>query len=718
MKKINCFIATLVGILSVNLIGCSAKLPSTQFEKVKFAFNGVEKSFKSPKASKKSLLRQKRNKIGGSNPSSALDTIFALYKEEDKRDDFLEDVSYNQPPMVQFQYVKKVLEKIGSGYEFDKKYYDTVRGDIYVDINTGFKKEGDQYKYNYTFVLGMSINIDNNDLITADVSFDINLKKGSESYTTKWYVGIELDYDMANSSPNYTMTMVTENDERELPYYNHYTYEYDYVEVRNSAINEWRKFCMDNDHRLVKDSTHQSFNAYIDEGSKYNVDACSWYKNGTYYKNKNVRQNSDSTKVVAEALFAGLGLNANEINADVFFNKDGEENSVIKTSYNDFSKIRKEDIIYDLVCRDEDDHNQQQQQQIAAIRAMNSDLSGGAGNYKVRSTTTIRQLLSSFDDDYGERVNVHLYYVDQNGGLISEITDLVSLRYFIEVRSNNYDFSHEVSLDDNLYNIMERYKFTSRYLSIGFVNQDDNVAGMMDFEYAGDLPDTYVKPTFPQALSNLGIPEYDGNRIEFTTQSLSKEPYVLEISNTTYDESQAYRTKLTNAGFTYDGAYMGTYKGSYYRIDKGDKYLYVNYFDGDVSTGVVTIRVFHEDKPVEIPPEDTIKSITMVGDFNGWDLTTGGLVFSQYEDYYQLNDVLVEPHQAFKFVVNNEWGERGGYGYSDFTNLPEYNQFLSGGEHNNVVVFDKTLVLTIRATVNNNSNIFFTIVKLDVRQPK
>ena len=328
MKKIRFLVTSLVGLLTIGLIGCNTnKLPTTQYEKVKFAFNGVEKSFKSPKVVKRNKpLLLKRNKIGGSNPSSALDTIFNLYTEEDKRDDFLDDVSYNQPPMIQFQYddflddvsynqppmiqfqyIKKVLEKIGNGYEFDKKYYDTITGEMYVDINTGAKKEkGDEFKYNYTFTLGMDINIDDNNLITADVSFDINLKKGSESYTTKWYVGIELDYDMANNSPNYTMSMVTENDERELPYYGSYTYEYDYVEVKNSEINEWRKFCMDNDHRLVKDASHQDFNAYVNEGCEYKVDACSWYKNGTYYKNKNVRQKSEAAKTVANALFTNL----------------------------------------------------------------------------------------------------------------------------------------------------------------------------------------------------------------------------------------------------------------------------------------------------------------------------------------------------------------------------------------------------------------------------
>ena len=199
MKKIHFLITTLVGFLGISLIGCNAKLPTTQYEKVKFAFNGVEKSFKNKKAAKAAILMPKA-KLGGSNTSHGLDIIYSYFRDDDIQDNFLEEVEYNQPPMVQFQYLKKVLEKVGSGYEFGNKYYDTINGEMYLDVETGFKKEGDQYKYNYTFTLGMDINIDDNDLITADISFDIKLNKGNEEYNTKWYVAIELDYDMANNS--------------------------------------------------------------------------------------------------------------------------------------------------------------------------------------------------------------------------------------------------------------------------------------------------------------------------------------------------------------------------------------------------------------------------------------------------------------------------------------------------------------------------------------
>ena len=713
MTKANKLLVSLLSFsFALSLGACSNKLPTTPYEKVKFAFNGVEKSFKSPRVSNnRSSLAASRNKIGGSNPQSGLETIFNLYTNEDKRDDFLDDVSYNQPPMVQFQYIKKVLGKIGSGYEFNKKYYDTITGEMYLDIESGHKKEGEQYKYNYTFVLGMSINIDDNDLITADVSFDINIKKGNESYTTKWYVGIELDYDMANNSPNYTMAMVTENNEKELPYYGHYTYEYDYVEVKNNSINEWRKFCMDNDHRLVKDNAHQNFQSYIDEGCVYKVDACSWYRNGVYYKNKTVRETGHNAETIAEALFSDLGLNTNEINADAFFNQTGEVNSKIKESYNDFSKIAKEDIIYDLMCREDD---QGQQKQIVGIRAMNGSLSGGASNYLIPSSVTVREIFNGFFDGNGEKQVIVLYYVDQNDGLVSEIRDLSSLRFF--VREQNNQEAIEVELTETLYDIMVRGKFASRWLYVAFMD-NQGIGGLMDFIYSGDLPDTYVKPTFPSVLANLGVPEYDGNRITYGTQQLSNEPYVLEIANTDGNEAEAYKRKLSSSGFTIDAEYYGSYKGLYYRKDVGDNYLYVNFDDSDISLGVVVIRIFHASKP-ETHDDTEINSISMIGDFNDWDTSSGGLIFTKSGDnIYRLNYVRVEANTKFKFVVNNEWGERGGYGYSDIDNAPIYDKYLEVGDYNNVVVKDQILVLSFEAIVQEQG-IIFNITALEVQQPK
>ena len=255
------------------------RLPGSRFEKVKFAFNGVESSFKNRGDSKK--LMPVRGRKGAENPDAGLNTLYSLFTNQDDRGDVIDELEYNEPPMIQFQYLKKVIEKVGDSYSFGSKYNDVISGDCYVDMETGHRAEGEEHHYTFTFDLAISVDIDSNDLITADVSFDVKLTKGSEEYATKWYVGMELDYDMTNTTPNYTLALFCENDERELPYYNHYTYEYDYVNVANNRINEWRKFCLASDRRLVKDITHASFNAYLSEGIAFDVECFAWYKNSS-----------------------------------------------------------------------------------------------------------------------------------------------------------------------------------------------------------------------------------------------------------------------------------------------------------------------------------------------------------------------------------------------------------------------------------------------------
>ena len=692
MKRKKTWIASalLLFLMAMPLQSCGETLPTNKYEKVKYAFNGVEKSFKNNAGKKKSNSNAAPKTIKNANlNTSLLEGVKELYTSEDIEGNDLSDLSYDQPPMIQFQYIKKVLEKIGNGYEFNKKYYNTITGDMYLDINTGLKAETkDEYKYNYTFVLGLNINIDDTDLITADVSFDINLKKGSDSYTTKWYVGIELDYDMANSSPNYTMSMVTENDERELPYYGHYTYEYDYVEVKNSTINEWRKFCMDNDHRLYKDDTHQDFSDYVNEGCEYRVDACAWFKNGTYYKSKKTRQEGQYADTVANALFKDLGLNANEIDADRFFNQTGEVNDKIKVCYQEFNKIAKEDIIYDLVCRDEDHHDENKV--VTSIRAFNSDLTGGAGGYQVPGNTLIRELLSSFTDNFGEKVVIHLYYLDQHEGILSEITELSYLRLFIKAQNSNE--SIQVNLEDNLYDVIVRGNIQERGLSIAFID-DNNIGGYMDFSYAGEFPDSYTKPEFPQALKDIGVPEYEGERYSFGAGCVfDKEPYKLVIIDTDGNEEENYRTKLLKNGFEVTEI-MG-YR-EYKKLVNG-KYVCISINNAAIESGCLTIAVSTQDAPDAF----VVNAVSMVGSFNNWQVDTNCAEFTKTGENEFTLDVHMVVGEKFKIVVNHEWGQRGGYGYHDIDGIDMLFKALQPeGEEDNVLV-TASCHLVLRAMID------------------
>ena len=651
---------------AASLSACNSnKLPSSSYEKVNFAFNGVEKSFKSPRAAKKSLSLNKRERLGCSNTDSGLSTIFNLYTDEDKRDDFLEDVEYNQPPMIQFQYMKKVLEKVGDGYEFDTKYFDTVTGEVYLDIETGLKSDKENDKFNYTFGMGMDINIDDNDLITADVSFDIKIARGQEEYKTKWYVAIELDYDMNNNTPNYKMTMVTENNESELPYYQHYTYEYDYVKVKDSAISEWRKFCMDNSNRLVKDAAHPNFESYTQGDAKYKVDACSWYKDGVYYKNKRTRElNGSEAKIVGEALYNDLGLNANEINADIFFNKSSTQNSVLKTCYQEFCNIAKEDIIYSLLTREEQGGDQQKQR--SAIRAMNGDLTGGAENYLIPKETTVGQIFNGFIDGYGEKTVIVLYYVDQNGGLMEEIRDLNSLTFFFKLRNKSFSVMFDSTGEtlESAYNrLIESYEISEndvqRECEIVFTsNENPEIKGAMPITYSGDLPSTYTKPEWPEALKNLGVPEYDGEKVEYT---YSEDPYLqgnkkyLTIKNSTYEEGEAYCTKLLKNGFEWCNEFGLLQNEVAFKKAISDQYNLYSVFYFGKNMDSFTLTVWREEVQVNPPVPEQPFHVYVIGDFNNWGKNTPDEFEASYADEcwtFTLEDFHINEGETFAFVTN------------------------------------------------------------------
>lgn len=662
---------------ATSLASCGGgKLPTTNYEKVKFAFNGVESSFRNPKAGKRSLALKSR--LGGSNTEAGLSTIFGLFTEEDKRDGFLDDVEYNQPPMVQFQYLKKVLEKVGDGYSFGTKYFDTMTGEVLLDIETGLESTKESDKFNYTFGLGMDINIDGNDLITADVSFDIKIARGAEEYNTKWYVAIELNYDMANNSPNYTMTMVTENNESDLPYYQHYTYEYDYVEVKDSQINEWRKFCMDNGQRLIKDGAHPTFDSYSGKDAKYRVDACSWYKDGVYYKSKRTRQAGTEAKTIGQALFGDLGLNATEINADAFFAKSSTQNSVLKTCYEEFGKLAKKDIIYDLLTKEEPEPERQTK---TAIRAMNHDLSGGAENIAFLPSTTVREIFSGYIDAYGEKGITRLFYVDQNGGFMDEITDLNSLSYFFKLKHKAVTVMFG-NIEETLESAYKRLVQDDEILDVDLENEceivfadkvDVKIAGSMPFYYAGDLPDTYVKPDWPQAFKNMGVPEYEGERMEYDYDPKSQGSTIyLGIRNSTYEEGEAYCRKLIQNGFARVDDYGPAENEVIFKKALSDQYnLFVSFVFGK-NLNSFRLSAWKEEAPAQSSEPVQPFHVYVLGDCNNWG-KNGAIEFeASFENEtwtFTLKDFRAAPNESFYFTTDPQ-DPGNAFGYDNIVEGP------------------------------------------------
>ena len=438
MKRFKFLFINIITLLFVmiTLISCGNKskdkLPTDAYEKVNFAFNGVEKSFKNS-SKQSSDCSECFNMPMAANISSALNTIEGIYTKEDSLGDKIDELEYNEPPMIQFQCLKSILTKNGSSFEFGTKHKGVINGEVYLDINTGYeaKNKTDEFKYNYTFILSVEINIDTNDLITADISFNINLTKNSQQYNTVWYVRLELDYDMENTTPNYVLTMLTDNDQGELPYKSDFVYEYDYVEVVDNKIKEWRKFEYETNLHMFKDANHPNFDAYINSGVTYKGSTCKWYKD------KNLRKitqsNETKERTIATTLFNDLGLNSTDINSQQFLGKSGKENSSIPSVYSDFSKIFGKDIIYSLVCANEDNEKDEgNQREAASLRFMTSDAQSGFENHHITGSST-RCIRDIFDSTSGAwQVNPpKIYYIDEYGGQIKEESDLTKFNFTI-----------------------------------------------------------------------------------------------------------------------------------------------------------------------------------------------------------------------------------------------------------------------------------------------
>ena len=356
-------------VLTFSMCACNkdtSKLPTTAYEKVQFAFNGVTQTFTETVSSKNNVIVDSYSNedvstlvFNSINIPTGISKVEAVYTDGDSQGDVIDELEYYQPPMIQFQCLKAVLEKIGENYQFGEKYYNDMTGLVYFDMADGkakeAKDENNNYKYNYTFRLAMTINIDANDLITADISFNITLTKGSDTYQTEWYVNMELDYDMKNTTPNYTLTMYTANDESALSFRKGYGYEYDYVEVKNNKINEWRKFFIEANQKLVKDNNHQNIQSYTADSS-FEFEA----NTAKIYKNNNLRKITKTTNekqlTLANIFFQDIGLNSTDIDSTAFVGKNGIKANEITEFYSEIGNIFKQDVIYSLVCVNEDGH--------------------------------------------------------------------------------------------------------------------------------------------------------------------------------------------------------------------------------------------------------------------------------------------------------------------------------------------------------------------------
>ncbi len=352
MKRLSATILSLLLILGTafGLFSCGNKLPTTVFEKVQFALNGVEKSLKSSKSSKLShtsdigteaaVLAYDAPIVKLMVQGVADDSLFTIYNAlavEEKTSN--PEFEYDEPPMIQFQYLKAVFEATGEDFVFGTKYSNTSTGTIYYDFETRTATVDERFLNAYSLTCSMVLNIDSNDLITAQVGFDLTFTNNGVSRHEKMYVEMILDYDMNETSPTYELSMnaITDLLDYEAEDEKYFDDEYDYVKVEKNSITEWRKFGI---------CSPVSLTGYQNDDFTYKYSVLRAFKDSKKYRLENEFNKDQSLK---EAVVDCLDL-TNLLSAyNTFFTSNGVENDKLKTAIDRFGNIYGKDIVNSLV---------------------------------------------------------------------------------------------------------------------------------------------------------------------------------------------------------------------------------------------------------------------------------------------------------------------------------------------------------------------------------
>ena len=116
ITRLSTFFASLGMIFS--LASCGSNGNDSDYKKVKKAFNGVETSLKTNKtqSNKRVFLPKQAINEGSSDSLAAIEALFNSIAES--RGDTIDELEYNQPPMIQFQCLKAVFDSTGEGFAF------------------------------------------------------------------------------------------------------------------------------------------------------------------------------------------------------------------------------------------------------------------------------------------------------------------------------------------------------------------------------------------------------------------------------------------------------------------------------------------------------------------------------------------------------------------------------------------------------------------------
>ena len=546
--------AVCVAILS----GCKRRtkyvVPTTSHDKVSVALSGVEKSVENIKTSGKTNSSKSRSakRVGQNDSSGALNEIFKLYNAYDSLGDQIDTLEYDQPPMIQFRCIKNVFDTMGEDFKFDTKYTNTIDGEVYFDPEEGDIKESSQseFKYDYSFTLSTEIGISSSDLITANLAFKINLTQGQTTLETNWFLSMTLDYDMSKENPTYTLSMYLDNEESALEYL-HFgnTYEYDFIDMKDGRINEWRKFCYETNKQMIKNENHPDFESYSNEADfKVQIGASKWYKNADL--KKITIPKTSITKQFAGALFDKFGVNSTDINSAAFVSKSGTENETLKTVYQNISNIFEKELIYELISGTE-----AREEVKSSLKIMDYNAKNSIDTITLNGDINLKTLFNGVEGNYG------IFYFDKNDVLLEQAEDFsdVTFRLTIPYGLNDqekvfYNLSSEKNFSE-LYQELTKDQYNARHsvailrISSGKLNAVLSIAVGEGFN---QLMVDYYRGFFPEEIINMFPVNFDvvyeGEECLFDYKD-DIQTYI-DISGTNSTELNAYKAKLENANWS------------------------------------------------------------------------------------------------------------------------------------------------------------------------
>ena len=476
MKKIGTIITSLVMILFVvfGLTACGSKdkveLPSSDYEKVQFAFNGVESSLKNSNSSKKlksnyassdskmlaisygvPLLKLMANSVN----SDDISTIYnAMSVDKETSNPSFE---YDEPPMIQFQYLKALYEEVGEVFTFGTKYTYNLTGSVYYDFKNRVATESAEFLQQYSFDLSIKINIDENDLISAIVEFDITYTTGGISRNQKKYAELILDYDMNESSPTYELTMIDIDDllSFESDDEKYISAEYDYVNVEKNTIKEWRKFGV---------CSPEAFVNYQNNDYVYKYSVLRAYKDSKIYH----LENSFNKNINLKNAVSRLGFDDALGSRDIFNRESGQDNNKIQVVASKFNDILGKDFVNSFVYTGATEQWIDDREPEPENLFLRVESTGGEQIYEDINLEDMFNPNIGFDTK-GKKGYLTVLYKNGEDNTIATYNDFTNLS--VKVRSAAYDKTEWIEVNSNDVQLFSDYVKQSGF--IGYYDENN-----------------------------------------------------------------------------------------------------------------------------------------------------------------------------------------------------------------------------------------------------